>query len=296
MIIPLNNTISASILDYDAREFISACGITNSQVKRNINDCFKELKGEDIWDRIFYGFAMINAGTTQSMLIDIKTRQPLSILTPLVGASASPTYSATGIQYNGGEFHGVNTLPFSYLITSDSAPGHISIYNRTNYNFLGLTAISKHGYKEGLGGYEQSISFSPTGVSASLWNAAGPMSFTLSNTSGFFLFSNVNDNNGLTASPTNPYRFYLSRNGQIIGSQSSTKNFQNFGSNIYIGAFGDNDFAPTVRSIDEICWYSIGSGFGESSPSGRQIDIDKQERFFEIIQKLQTSLSREKDT
>ncbi len=295
MIIPLNNTISASILDYDAREFISTCGITSSQLIRDINDCFKELKGEDIWNRIYYGFAMIYTGTTQSMLVDIKSRQLLSINVPLVGSSQSATYSSTGIQYNGGQFHSITGIPFN-LSNADSAPGHISIYNRTNYNSLGLTAISKHGYIEPFGGYEQSISFSQNGISASLWNSLGPMSFTASQTDGFFVFSNVDDNGGLTASLTNPYRFYLSRNGQIVGSQSSTKNFQTFGSNILIGAFGSNIGNPDIRSIDEICWYSIGSGFTQNSTTGREIDIDKQEKFFEIIQKLQTSLSREKDT
>jgi hypothetical protein len=294
MIIPLNNSISSSIFDYDAREFLSACGVTNSQISRNINDCFKELKSEAIWDCIYYGFAMVNAGTTQSMLIDIKSRNSLSILTPTTGASASPTYSNDGIQYNNGQLHGVITLPFNFTNT-DSAPGHISVYNRTNYTFMGITGSSKHGFLEPFG-YEQSISFSPEGVSASLWNVSGPMSFTLSSTSGFFIFSNVDDNDGFTASTSNPYRFYLSRNGEIIGSQSSIKNYHTFGSNIFIGGFGSTYLNPTVRSLDEICWYSIGSGFSEISSTGRQINITKQKRFFEIIQKLQTLLNREKDT
>ena len=296
MIIPFNNSISSSIIDFDARDFISVCGITNSQIKRNINDCFKALKGSQIWDCIYFGFAMVNSGTTQSMLVDIKTRQFLTINTPISGSTASPTYSNTGIQYNGGEFHSLSTSPFTYIINSEAAPGHISVYNRTDYNLLGLTTTSKHGYKEIFGGYEQSFSFGTQGVSASLWNVAGPMSFTLSNTSGFFIFSNVDDNSGFTASTSNPYKFYLSRNGQIIGSQSSTRNYHTFGSNILIGSFSDNLFLPTERSIDEICWYSIGSGFGSNSLSGRQIDIDKQEIFFQIIQKLQKSLNREKDT
>ena len=292
MIIPLNNTISSSIIDYDAREFINACGVTSSNLIRTINDCFKELKSKDIWDCIYYGFAMINTGSSQSMLIDIKSRQSLTTFNPLLGSTASPTYSATGIQYNGGEYHTINSVPFNSIINTDSAPGHISIYNRTDYNLLGLTSTSKHGFLEGFGGYEQSISFSTNGVSASLWNVNGPMSFTTSSTYGFFLFSNIDDNNGNTASNLNPYKFYMSRNGEIIGSQSSNKNLHTYGSNILIGAFGDNLLNPIVRSFDEICWYSIGSGFGENSSSGRQIDIEKQNIFFEIIQKLQTSLNR----
>jgi hypothetical protein len=292
MIIPLNNGISNSILDFDAREFIDICGITNSQIKRGVNDCFKELKGSGIWDSIYYGFTMINSGTTQSMLIDIKSRQPLSVFIPISGPTASPTYSNDGIQYNNGEFHGFTTSPFINIINNEAAPGHISILNRTDYTLLGLTATSKHGYQEILGGYEQSISFSQNFVSASLWNVSGPMAFTVSNTSGFFIFSNVDDNLGRTASVTNPYRFYLSRNGQVLGTQSSNRNYHTFGSNIFIGAFSDNISLPIQRSIDQISWYSIGSGFGTNSTSGRQIDIDKQERFYRIIQKLQNSLNR----
>jgi hypothetical protein len=292
MIIPLNNSISSSILDYDAREFISVCGITNSSIKSSINDCFKQLKGYQIWDCIYYGFTMINAGTTQSMLVDIKSRQSLSILSPLSGSTASPTYSSTGIQYNRGEFHAITGYPFNFLINTDAAPGHISIYNRTNYASIGLTLSSKHGFLEDFGGYEHSISFGTQGVSASLWNKAGPMSFTLSNTSGFFIFSNVDNNNGSVASSTNPYQFYLSRNGVVIGTQSSETNYHTFGSEILIGAFSDNLVYPIERSYDEITWYSIGSGFEENSQSGKQIDLDKQEKFYQIIQKLQNSLNR----
>ena len=213
---------------------------------------------------------------------------------PAIGVTSSPTYSSSGIKYNSGEFNITSTAPFTYLINQDSAPGHISIYNRTNYAFSGLTGTSKHGFLESFG-REQSISFSPNGISASLWNNNGPMSFTSSSTSGFFIFSNVDDNGGVTASTTNPYRFYLSRNGQILGSQSSTKNFHTFGSSVVLGAFGDDLGDPSIRSYDEISWYSIGSGFGENSPSGRQIDITKQEKFFQIIYNLQIALNREID-
>jgi hypothetical protein len=292
MIIPLNNSISASVIDYDAREFVNVCGITQSSEIRGINDCFRELKSADLWDRIFYGFAMVWAGTSQSMLIDIKSRQSLSTVTPTSGLSSSATFSSTGIKYNGGEYHAILGSPLSSYINTDSRPGHISIYNRTDYISLGLTAISKHGHLEPFTNYEQSISFSNNGVSASLWNGNGPMSFTVSNTSGFFVFSNVDDNNEQVASLLSPYTFYLSRNGQIIGSQSSIFNYHAYGSNICIGAFSDNIIQPSVRSIDEICWYSIGEGLGENSTTGRHIDIYQQERFYEIIQKLQTILNR----
>jgi hypothetical protein len=296
MITTLNNSISNSILDFDAREFIDTCGITSSNIIRNINDCFKELKRSGIWDSIYYGFAMIYSGTSQSMLVDIKSRQSLNSYIPISGPTTSATYSTTGIQYNGGEFLAIDNIPFGNIINSDSAPGHISIYNRTDYNSIGLTLSSKHGYREIFGGYEQSFSFTNTGVSGSLWNAAGPMGFSVSNTSGFFLFSNVDDNDGIPASISNPYKFYMSRNGQILGSQSSVKNYHTFGSNIVIGAFTENLLISLESSFDEICWYSIGSGFGYESQYGRQIDIEKQEIYFQIIQKLQKSLSREKDT
>lgn len=293
MIITLNNSISNSILDYDAKEFITTCGVTNSQVVRNINDCFKELKKEDIWDCIFYGYAMVFSGSTQSMLVDIKSRQILSSSIPITGVTDSATYSNTGIKFNEGEYLISSFPPFAFPTNTNSGPGHISIYNRTNYNLLGSTFSSKHGFLEPLGGNEQSISFSSNGVSASLWNQNGPMSFTTSSTSGFFVFSNVDDNNGLTASLSDPYRFYLSRNGQVVGSQSSISNYHTLGSYIVVGAYSDILGNPSVRSFDEICWYSIGSGFGNDSISGRQIDINKQEKFYQIIQKLQISLGRE---
>lgn len=291
MIIPLNNSINSSALDSDAIDFISTCGITASNVIRGINTCFKELKSYDIWDRIYYGFVMVNAGTTASMLVDIKSRQSLSIITPLSIPGTNVTYSVTGIQYNNADFHAILGAPFSDRLNTDSAPGHISIWNRTDYNSLGITVSSKHGFLE-LGGYEQSISFSPSGVSASLWNVNGPMGFSCS-TSGFFVFSNVDDNLGRVAASRTPYKFYLSRNGFIIGSQSSNRNLHTFGSNIIIGGFVDSSiFAPSVRSIDEISWYSIGSGFGANSSTGRHIDINQQEKFYQIIQKLQTNLNR----
>lgn len=295
MIIPLANSISNSILDYDARQFINVCGITNSVTIRAINDCFKKFKSEDIWNRIYYGFAMVSTGGSASMLVDIKSRQSINLYTPNSGITASATFSSTGVQFNRGQFLATSDYVFDFIINSDAAPGHISIYNRTNYSSLGITGSSKHGFRESFGGYEQSITFTSGTVSGSLWNKLGPMGFSSSSTSGFFLFSNINDNNGLFANGSNPYVFYMSRNGQILGTQSSETNSHKFGSRIMIGAFGDNFVNPESRSVDEISWYSIGSGFGENSPSGRQIDIGKQENFFQIVKNLQIALNRAVD-
>lgn len=292
MIIPLNNSINTSILDYDAREFTRVCGITQSDIIRVINECFKELKNNDLWNSIFYGFAMIYAGSSQSMLVDIKSRQSLVTITPTTGSFLSPTFSNNGIQYNGGVYHAILGTPLSQYPFTKARPAHISIYNRTDYISLGLTVSSKHGHLESFGGMEQSFSFTPTGVSASLWHSTGPVGFTLSNNSGFFIYSNVDNNNNSVSDLSNPYEYYLSRNGQIVGTFSHSSNTHEYGSNICIGAFGDNIFSPSLRSFDEITWYSIGEGADSSSTTGRHIDMIKQEKYFQIVEKLQTILNR----
>jgi hypothetical protein len=292
MIIPLNNAINASRLDSDALEFIKNSSITDSTQIRALNELCKDLKREGFWDLLLVAFPMIWAGSTASILRDLKSGSLLETFTPTSGSTASPTYSTNGIQYNGGQWHATDFI-FTPNPLIDTPPGHISIYSRTNYFTAGITASGGHGYVEFPSANKQSIEFSQTGILASLWQEDyGSINFGVTATSGFFLFSNVDDNSGNFASSVNPYIFYMSRNGQILGTGSTTKNFQNFGSRVVIGSVMDMGEQPYKRSYEEISWFSCGAGFSNGEYGG-QIDIEKSEIFNGIIQKFQTSLGRQ---
>lgn len=293
MIIPLNTAINASKLDSDALAFIREAQITDSFTIRALNALCKDLKREDIWDSLYYAFPMIFTGITSSMLLDLKSRISLVDVIPETGSTAGVTYSSNGIQYNGGSYHALSEATLNPSPLSDTPPGHISIYNRTNHVTTGLTVSTGHGFYEGPNSNKFSIEFSTTGVSGSIWNATfSSIGFTVSNTTGFYIFSNSFDNYGFTASVTYPYQFYLSRNGEVIGTSFSYKNSQKWGSSVVIGSLSQGYGSPILRSYDQICWYSCGVGF-EGSTKGKHINIDKSEIFYNIIQKFQKALGRE---
>lgn len=293
MIIPLNTAISASQLDNDALAFIEEASITDSFTIRALNELCRDLKREGIWDSLYVAFPMIFTGVTASQLIDLKTRTQLEIVTPSSGSTASPTYSSDGIKYNGGQYHlwvdgFFNPSPFS-----DTPPSHIAIYSRTNHLSEGITQ-STHGYYEFSNGNHQLISFSTSSVVASLWNSTYSVAtFSNTNSTGFYIFSNSDNNSGFTASSQYPYQFYMSRNGQVIGTSSSTKNKQANGSRVVVGGFSWAYGELFDRAYDQICWYSCGAGFSGSNSQGGFIPESKQEIFYNIIQKFQTYLGRE---
>lgn len=292
MIVPLNTAINSSRLDPDALEFIKNSSIADSNQVRALNELCKDLKSEGFWDSLLVAFPMIWNGTTASVLRDLKTGLLLDTFTPNAGSTASPTYSTNGIQYNGGQWHATDFI-FSPNQFSDTPPGHISIYSRTNYFTSGITASGGHGYVEFPSANKQSIEFSQDGILSSLWQENyESINFGVTSTSGFFLFSNVDNNSGEISSTSNPYNFYLSRNGQILGTGSSSRNFQTFGSRVVIGSVLGIGEQPYKRSYEEICWYSCGAGFEEGS-FGKNINLEKQEIFYNIIQKFQTSLGRQ---
>jgi hypothetical protein len=293
MIIPLNSAVNSSLLDPDALSFIKEANITDSFAIRALNVLCKDLKREGIWDSLYYAFPMIFTGTTASMLLDIKNRVSLVEVLPLTGSTAGVTYSSNGFQYNGGVYHALSEITLNPSPLSDTPPGHISIYNRTNHSLVGLTVSTGHGYYESLNGNKFSIEFSATGVSGSIWNATySTIGNTVSNTTGFYIFSNVNDNFGLTASPTYPYEFYLSRNGEILGTSFSYKNSQRWGAGVVIGSLSQGYGFPLSRSFDQICWYSCGVGYAGNS-KGSYIDSNKSEVFYNIVQNFQKALGRE---
>lgn len=293
MIIPLNISLNASVLDPDALAFIEEAGVSDSITIRALNTLCRALKTYDIWDSLYVAFPMIFTGVTSSQLLDLKTRTYLSVINPLTGSVVSPTYSYSGIKYNGGQYHALDGNSFNTGIYSATPPGHISIYNRTNHLSLGLTQSSGHGFRDVLNNREQSINFSTVSVSGTLWAASNSTSiFGNTNSSGFFLFSNIDNNFGYTASETTAYNFYLSRNGVALGASSSTNNFQGFFSSVAIGAVSYGNGYVISRSFDEICWYSCGAGFVDEG-LGSYIDFSRQEIFYQIIQDFQTSLSRQ---
>lgn len=293
MIIPLNSAINSSLLDPDALAFIKEAEITDSFAIRALNVLCKDLKREGIWDSLYYAFPMVFTGITASMLLDLKNRVSLIEILPLTGSTAGVTYSSNGFQYNGGVYHALSEITLNPSPLSDTPPGHISIYNRTNHVTAGLTVSTGHGYYESSNGNKFSIEFSTTGVSGSIWNATySTIGFTVSNTTGFYIFSNTYDNLGYTASSVKPYQFYLSRNGEITGTSYSYKNSQRWGSGVVIGSLSKGYGFPLSRSFDQICWYSCGVGF-QGSSRGTHIDSSKAEVFYNIVQNFQKALGRE---
>lgn len=307
MIIPLGNAIAGSMIDRDASEFIRVAQITDGTQIRAINELCKDLKREGLWSSFNRAYPFVYNGTTASMLVCLKTRESL-----LIGTSSTPTsitFSNTGVQF-GLTSSLIQSGVFSYnpVIGTDlTRGGHISIYSRTSNNPTNNQSHSSQQNSGQILGIEFTNSTNPSErkVRASFFGttfSGNPASnnvnnavmheftFTSTDNSGFYVYSNQNQV-GSSASVTNPWIFYMSRNDQVIGTASSLRNWNGLGVNARLGfKFSPYD-SITGQSLQEICWWSFGGG--TNFEYGSSIDLSKQQVFYQIIQKFQTRLNRQ---
>lgn len=304
MIVPINSGINSSIIDYDAREFIRIARITDSTHIRAVNDLCKELKGNNLWNKFVYIYPFIYVnGYTNSMYVELKSRQ--------IGLTESSsgndiTYSSKGVKFNQGKVLEQTSLGVQPGILTEAGPGHISVYTRLNSITQSSydTYTPVNGYFNttggGIGGgwlaYSfgtQSVRFSfmYTGLSASGSGLKWQTFTTSTNTSGLWIYSANSENNGLTASSQNPFTYSLSQNGNIQFTFSNTRQWTGFGNVVALG--GGNYVTYSNKSLDEICWYSIGWSGSPTWSGGRIIEPDNHAVLYNIIQKFQTTLGRQ---
>ena len=323
MIVPLNNGITTSILDRDAREFIRVAGISDETQIRAINELCKDLKRENFWSSFWRCYPFVFSGITASMLVCLKTRESLLLTYPngvsSVTTPNSLTFSNTGVQFG---YTSSIAIPISILpITEVYRGGHISIYNRAATN---LPFKQSHGGNGNLGIQRFTGTFLTFGTAsggvgnifgsfynASVWNVPGNPyssinangvpgnprynSFTYSgDNTGLFIYSNTNIEAG-TASLNSPFTFYMTKNQTVLGITTSPRNYAGQGAPPRLGGYLDYAYAspynPTNQSLQEICWWSIGGGLSDGSVGG-PIPLSQQPSFYNIIQKFQTTLGR----
>lgn len=314
MIIPLGNAIASSRIDRDASEFIKVAQITDETQIRAINELCRDLKREGLWSSFNRAFPFVYNGTTASMLVCLKTRESLVIATS--STPTSITFSSTGVQF-GLTSSLIQAGNFSYqpvLRTDLTRGGHISIYSRTSNNPTNTQSHTSQQNSSGqLLGIEFIYSSNPPErkVRASFFgttfsgnpNSLGAngavlheFTFTSTDNSGFYVYSNQNQV-GTSASVTNPWIFYMSRNDQVLGTASSFRNWNGQGVIARLGFKSSPFDGLTGQSLQEICWWSFGGGSpGRTTTNfeyGSSIDLNKQQIFYQIIQKFQTRLNRQ---
>lgn len=292
MITFLNTSVSSSSLDRDANEFIKASGITNSVHKRAINDLCKDLKSTGFWNKSYRIFPFIYTGVTASSILELKTRTSLSEDNGY--GITGVTFSNNGIKFNKGVIYYDSQ---SWTPNTQVTPGHISIWSRTDLFSSGLTSSGFGSINNQQNGAY--LVLGTNSVSASLWNDStfisnyGAHAFSSVSTNGLFIYSNENNNDGNISSVNTPYIFYMSRNGSVLGTQSSRSNISNGGINFSIGSLININLLPNLYtnvSNGEISWLSYGGG---GLNLGEQIDIDEQNNFYQIVYKFQKALGRE---
>lgn len=304
MIVPINNAINSSIIDYDAREFIRISRITDSTQIRAVSDLCRELKVNNLWDKFIYIYPFIYVnGYTNSMYVELKSRQ--------IGLTESSsgndiTYSSTGVKFNQGKVLEQTSLSVQPGELTEAGPGHISVYTRLNsitqssYNTYtpvnGCFNITGPGLGGGWLAYSfgtQSVRFSfmYTGLSANGSGLKWQTFTTSTNTSGFWIYSANSENNGLTASTQNPFTYSLSLNGNIQCTFSNTRQWTGLGNIVTLG--GGNNATYSNKSLDEICWYSVGWSGSPTWSGGRIIYPNQHDILYNIIQKFQTTLGRQ---
>lgn len=313
MITFFNNAVNTSILDYDAREFISVIKLTDQTQVRAINQLCVDLKKAGLWDSFFRCYPFVyNPGFTFSSLYCLKTRLSLSPTT-----NSGFTYSSTGVEFGlTSSLQFDSSLPFTYNAELLYG-GHISIYNRKSTD---ISTIQSHGEVGNLGNQRYTgpiISFGVTsnGVgqingsffNASTYNLSGSTvnssslngstsnprfsSFTYSgDNTGLFVYSNPFVQTG-TASMSSPFIFYMSKNDSILGVSYSVRNFVGEQVKPRIGNYSSPSGGVGSQSYQEICWFSVG--IGDKTSTGGPIEMVSQPNFYKIIQKFQTALGRQ---
>jgi len=329
MITFTNNGTNTSILDYHARQFITATKLTDYTQIRAINELCKDLKKERIWDklRIIYPF-VYNSAFTASVLYNLKDTS-YAKLVEIGSTGSAPTYSNTGIKFNGDGVSAINlSINFYSLNATFSSSGwtyappmSMAVYNRFNsisapsgYNGenaskagSSTTPLAYLGFQFGTNsvGFDMLKWHYPT---TPLPGASYSKYFTQSDTSGFWIHSAINSNGG-SASKFTPYNYLMSKNGVGVGLFIESHG-PTFGSANVNGGFG----VPAIRlgqrigdqsglvgstnpSRDELCWYSLGwmDGDGSVVPWNGPDPISPTQHmsFYQIVQKFQTKLGRQ---
>jgi len=317
MITFTNNGINTSILDYDAREFIRVAKLTDETQIRAINELCKDLKVGGFWDRIWKAYPFVYNGTTASMMVELKSRTSASIqTTPFIAGlpysdMTPPTLSSTGIKFNGGSalnvsygyswtIGGTQTTVISGGTKYNDLPAHICFYSRTSSFPSGqkFGGVKWYG-NPGSNGYNFQQFWS--GNNYVFTCQQGNHTALTASTPGYdglFIYSNSNDNGGLTASSTNPYLKYLSRNGQILKVHSVTLSWsdRSFGGPILLSNNFDGaaSGSTSAAGFTEYAWWSMGGGDPNTGKGGGSFipDIQSQD-FYNVIQKFQTTLGRQ---
>ena len=309
MIIPLNNGITTSILDPDARDFIRLTQVTDEIQIRAVNELCIDLKREGFWNRIYRLYPFVYTGSNASMLIELKMRK-----NNLAINFSSFTFSNMGVEFGLSSSLTQNNLPFWTVSGGISSPdvysgGHMAIYN----NKVTSTSSTQYHMHYQTGGVASHVGFkfisSTKTVQANMFNREYTFaSFTYSgDDTGLFLYSNDKDygqnSGGVSASTTNPWTFYLSKNGQVLGTYSATYSRVPYPAMKFtLGReSGQNIIVNSYQSYQRICWLSFGSGdFYQTGTNneqqgfqGKQINIGDQEKFYQIVQKFQTALGRQ---
>lgn len=252
----LNITVSGE--DSDAKKFLDAAVISDSNLRSAIDVLVKELKSKAIWEQLQVLYPIIGGDATKHSLNLINANT-----FPITWVN-SPTHSATGVAYNGVDQYGDTGFKMPHQ------DGHMGVYIRDN--------ILNSNFDD-MGATDDAVIFNSLNSGRTVFNSflGGIASSRLSIGIGL-----ISDTRGFAVLTKTPESVDLTgyKNGIAIGSGTPSTGAKIL-ANMWLGGVNNNGvlLRPTGR---EAAFYTIG----DSLTASNMLD------YYNAIQTYQTSLGR----
>lgn len=261
-----------SVMDVDAANFLTASGLQNdTTIKYAINSFVQDLKINDLWDKLYVAYPLVGA-TSQSQAINLVDTGSYNITWY---SSSFWSFDSNGATSDAANltFATTNWAPADAPIAFRTT-GHLSVYSRTD----NAGGYDMGGESTGTQGNQTAIAIQDVSASLGYFIPGLPTSATtnvsLGTSLGFFQASRVNDS-------------YVEgfRNGSLVTSGSvASSTFYDHAVEFYIGATNNSGIIDaTAYTSRNYSFFSIGKG----------MDAPQAQKFYTVVQNLQTALGRE---
>ena len=258
---------SPIVSDTDAQAFINAAGLTDLGQANAVNTLVVDLKAAGVWTKMKALYPMVG-GSATSHKFNLKDPRDLDAAFRL-SFSGGWTHSSTGALPNGTNGYANTRLAPQYVLASNNS--HLSFYSRSNTAGANRASMGSTNSPHFTTSHQMFLRFTDDNFYGIIDSNTAFAQILNTNTTGYYVVSRTSNNS---------IKAY--KNSSLVATNTTTiipilNSYQ-----ILISARND---ASTPENYDnkEAAFASIGDGLTDTEAAN----------FYTVVQKYQTSLSRQ---